>query len=391
MFGKFTKAGLFVLLLSAVLVGAAYAEEEIHLPQIKVIGEITAVNLDESTFAMNTRQGDDLRFLVIERTKFRSPEGSINGLGDLAVGMKALVVGTHHPEHGAVALMVAAGAPDDLPETFRTKGKVNGVDLQTESFSVLTESGESQRFKTFDRTQFRSRDGAVKGLHDLEIGMPVVVAAAKRDDGIPMALMVVAGSSADRPKRFEVIGEIENVIPGLNKFELQTRSGESLTILVSDRTKFRSRDGSIEDIHDLKSGMHAIVAGVVGEDGTHHALMVAAGDFTDDQPERPAFEIRAAGRITAIGNRTFTLQTRNQGLLTFVVDASTVYKSRDGNINSFDDLKVGMNAAVGGTRLDDGQLKALIVGVGQPKQDRAPRSADGLRDQQRELAPTDLG
>jgi hypothetical protein len=255
MIGKFTKAGLFVLLLSVVLAGAAYAEEEIHLPKMWVLGEITAVNLDGSTFTIVTRQGEDLRFLVVERTKFRGPEGSIDALNDLEVGMKALVVGARHPEHGLVALMVAAGAPDDLPKTFRVKGKVNGVDLQTRSFSVLTESGESQRFKVFVRTQFRSRDGAVKGLQDLEIGSPLVVVAAKTDDGIPMALMVISRAPADQAKRFEVLGEIKNVIPGQNKFEMQTRSGESLTIMVNDRTKFRSRDGSIEDIHDLMMGL----------------------------------------------------------------------------------------------------------------------------------------
>lgn len=391
MVGKIAKAGLFVLLLSTVLVGAAYAEEEIHIPQLRVLGEITAVNLDESTFAIHTRQGEDLRFLVIERTKYRSPDGSIDGLSDLEAGMKALVVGTRHPEHGLVALMVAAGEPGDLPETFRLKGKVDGVDIRTSTFSVLAESGESQRFKVVDRTQFRSRDGAVKGLQDLEIGMPVLVVAAKQDDGLPIALIVISGSPGTQPKRFDVLGEIINVIPGQNKFDMQTRSGESLTIMVSDRTKFRSRDGSIEDIHDLKAGMHALVAGVVSEDGSHHALLVAAGDFTDDKPRPPEFDVRAAGRITTIGDRSFTIQTRNQGLLTFVVDESTVYKSREGKIDSFDDLEVGMIAGVGGMRQDDGQLKAVIVGIGQPTQGRAPLSTDGERDQQRDLAPSDLG
>jgi hypothetical protein len=391
MVSKIAKAGLFVLLLSTVLVGAAYAEEEIHIPKVRVLGEITAVNLEARTFAINTRQGEDLRFLVIDRTKFRSPDGSINGLSDLETGMKAHVVGARHPEHGLVALMVAAGEPGDLPETFRLKGKVDGVDLRTSTFSVLAESGESQRFKVIDRTQFRSRDGAVKGLQDLEIGMGVNVVAAKTEDGLPIALIVIAGSPQTQPKRFEVIGEITNVIPGQNKFDMQTRSGESLTIMVSDRTKFRSRDGSIEDIHDLKAGMHALVAGVVGEDGSHLALLVAVGDFTDEVPRPPEFDVRAAGRIMAISDRSFTIQTRNQGSLTFEVDESTVYKSREGNIDSFDDLEVGMNAGVGGMRQDDGQLKAVIVGIGQPKQDRAPRSTDGGRDQQRDLAPSDLG
>ncbi len=57
MVGKLGIAGLLVLLLSTALVGAVYAEEENPSPQIHVLGEITAVNLEENTFAFTTRQG----------------------------------------------------------------------------------------------------------------------------------------------------------------------------------------------------------------------------------------------------------------------------------------------------------------------------------------------
>ncbi len=178
MVGKLGTAGILVLLLSTALVGAVYAEEEIHPPQVRVLGEITAIHLEENTFAFTTRQGENLRFLVIERTKFRSRDGSINDLGDLEAGMMALVVGIRHPENVLVALMVAAGKPDDLPETFRLKGRVDDVDLLSSTFSVLAASGESQRFKVIDRSLFRSRVGSVKGLQDLVIGMPLNVFAA---------------------------------------------------------------------------------------------------------------------------------------------------------------------------------------------------------------------
>ncbi len=391
MVGKIAKAVLLVLILSSVLAAGVFAEEEINTPKVRVVGEITGVNLDENTFVMNTRQGEDLRFLVVERTKYRSPDGSIHGLEDLSPGMKALVVAIRHPERGLVALTVAAGDPDNLPETFRVSGKVNGVDLLTSTFSLLTDSGDTQRFKVIDRTRFKSRDGSVKGIQDLEIGLPITVIAIKTEEGLPIAVLVVAGTQQNELKRFEILGEITNVVPGQDKFDLLNRAGEAISITVSDRTRFRSRDGSIQDIHDLKAGMQAFVAGVVSEDGFHHALLVAAGDPTDDKPRPPEFDVRAAGRITAIGDRSFTIQTRNQGSLTFVVDESTVYKSREGKIDSFDDLEVGMNVGVGGVRQDEGLLKAVIVGIGQPKQDRAPRSTDGGRDQQRDLAPSDLG
>ena len=93
MVGKLTKASLLLLILTAVFAGTVLAEEELHIPKVRVLGDVTAINPDENTFSLKTRQGEDLRFLVIDRTKFRSPDGSLNGLEDMEVGMKALVVG----------------------------------------------------------------------------------------------------------------------------------------------------------------------------------------------------------------------------------------------------------------------------------------------------------
>ncbi len=365
MVGKFVKAGLLVLILSSVLAVRVNAEEEINTPKVRVVGEITGVNLDENTFVLNTRQGEDLKFLVIERTKYRSPDGSIHGLEDLSPGMKALVVAIRHPQRGLVALTVAAGEPDNLPETFRVNGKVIGVDLQTSTFSLLTDSGDTQRFKVIDRTRFKSRDGSVKGIHGLAIGMLTTVVAVKTEEGTPIAVLVVVGTQQDQPKRFEMLGEITNVVPGQDKFDLLNRAGESISITVSDRTRFRSRDGSIQDIHDLKAGMHAMVAGVVREDGEHHALLVAAGAPGNDAPRLPRGDARAAGRISSIEDRSFTIKTHNQGSLTFMVDSSTVFKSRDGRVDGFDDLEVGMIVGVVAKTQDDGRLIAVIVGVGQ--------------------------
>ncbi len=56
MVGKFAKAGLLVLILSSVLAVGVYAEEEINTPKVRVVGEITGVNLDENTFVLTTRQ-----------------------------------------------------------------------------------------------------------------------------------------------------------------------------------------------------------------------------------------------------------------------------------------------------------------------------------------------
>ena len=175
----------------------------------------------------------------------------------------------------------------------------------------------------------------------------------------------------------KVTGEITNVIPGQQTFMLTTREGREYTFLVSDRTRFRSRDGSIEDIHDLKQGMLAIVVAVEQQDGSLLALVVGAG-YPPEQPDT----VQAAGRIVDLGNRSFTLLTRNGERMTFTVDGSTVYRSRDGSIQSFDDLRVGMVAATRAKVLGNGQLKSIWVAAGW-----LPRTTDAAPP---ERTPTDL-
>ena len=75
---------------------------------------------------------------------------------------------------------------------------------------------------------------------------------------------------------------------------------------------------------------------------------------------------RAAGKISAVGSSSLTIENRAGESKTFVVDGNTIIRSRSGSISSFDDLEVGMMAVVRGSTLDDGRQLARWLGVGQP-------------------------
>ena len=119
--------------------------------------------------------------------------------------------------------------------------------------------------------------------------------------------------------------------------------------------------------------MHALVVAVRDKDGSLISLLVAAADLKGT-PGLAALEARAIGKIASLGDRTFTLETQGQGLLTFSVDGSTIYKTRDGSIQTFEDLRVGMTAVVGGKMLGNGEIKAVVVGVGLRNAERVDMS-----------------
>jgi len=373
MVGKFRKSLLLVLVLLLVTTGVVYAEEDAPQEMVRFLGEITNVNLETSSFSLHSQAGDDLRFNTTERTKFRSRDGSIHSLEDLSPGMKALVLAFRDNDGNLVALMIAAGAVGDFEDIHRYNGTISNVDVEQRSFSLEMEEGRIQRFVVGDRTRYRSRDGSISDLADLEPGMVAYVIAIERDSQAPMVLIVAAGQPAEKPERFRVIGQITNVVPGQETFELEANNGDILTFTVIDRTSFRSRDGSINSIHDLKRGMHVLVIGVRNTEGSSIALVVAAADL-DDKQGLSKLDVRALGKITSLGDRSFTIETQGQGYLNFSIDGSTIYKSRDGSINSFEDLEVGMIAVVGGKELGNGELKAIIVGAGLPRTERTDLS-----------------
>ena len=373
--GKVSKAMLLVLALSLVMVGVAYAEEDVIGDRIRVVGEITGVDMLANSFSLHTWGGDDLRFFTTSSTRFRSPNGSTQKLSDLEVGVRALVFGIES-ESELVALVIVAAKQDDIPDRVRVFGEIMGVVSTRGSFSLEKRDGKVVTILTNERTHFRSRDGSIQGLDDLETGMVAVIIAVEQEDGGLLALVVAAGYKEDLPNNLRMFkGDITKVVPGQGTFTLKTQEGEVISFLTTDRTRFVSRDGSVTDIHDLKKGMMARVGAVEKEEGSLMAIFVAAADF----PDRPV-DVRVGCQIIYLGERSFTIETRGGDRMTFSVDGSTRYRSRDGSVEGFDDLQVGMIAIVGAKELRNGELKAVWVGVGRSSAERDGRDSNRLED-----------
>jgi len=278
---------------------------------------------------------------------------------------------------------LAAFAEGESPAAgLRAGGEITAVDMAASIFTLHTRKGEDLRFEVSDETRFHSRNGEVDGLEDLEPGMMAIVAAEKLEDGSLLALHVAVGSKGEHVR---VSGVVSGVVPGQGTFTVETSEGEDWEFQTGDRTRFRSRDGSVQDIHDLKKGMHVVVVAIQGEDGKWLALLVAAGTPED----RPRDGERLVGKIVALGDDSFTLEMRDGGTVTIFVVESTVFKS-PGSIDSFDDLEVGMMAAVG-AREEDGRLVAVWVAAGKPGERIRERIQDGLRDGLRDRQRQDGG
>ena len=363
MVGKFVKAIVWALVLTLVSTSVVYAEDDLDLERIQCVGEIQGVNPDSNSFILLTRTGENFEFIVTEHTNFRSRIGAMGSIDVLSIGMKTLVTGTKDSEGNLIASLVVAGQASEMPELLRASGTIVSINPDEGSFQLEMINSEIQEFTVGYRTRYISRDGSINGLVDIAPGMSANVVAVIRGERSPLALRITVGGYPEQRERFKVIGDITNVIPGQETFELEDRNGNMVTFIVNERTRFRSRDGSIEDIHDLKKGMRALVVGLRDGDGPLVALGVAAG-YPEDLRVLSGSNFRALGKIISLDNQSFTIESRNRGDLTFLVDDTTIYKSRDGSLDEFNDLQVGMISAVVAEKFVDGGLKAIMIATG---------------------------
>lgn len=270
----------------------------------------------------------------------------------------------------ALTVTVPSYAQEELPpDAARRTGMVLNVDLEQQSFSMRLRSGILIEVHTTAETQFNSRVGDLDQLDQLTSGM-WVVASGQILDSIFMAKQIAAGGGADPMQSFNAAGKITNIIPGHEAFDLTTRAGESIRISITGRTRFRSRDRSIESMEDLEKGMFAVVRGVIRESGAHLAAIIVAGERDDLHPVAD----RAVGRIVDVDERDFTLQIQAGGLVTIVGNEHTKFRSHDGWIQGFEDFQPGMFAIVAGKDLGNGQMKARWIAAWMPeKQESSDR------------------
>ncbi len=366
---KLRIATIGVLTAALLLPSAVLAQEEApERPEgsMRAAGEITGIVPGQGTFTVLTRQGEELGFQTNENTKFRSPSGTVEDIHDLKKGMKALVVAAEQGDGTLLALMVAAGHPEDLPDHLRAAGQIEAIDPGIQTFALHTRDGETLPFQTGERTKYRGE--GIEGFESLEAGMDAMVAAIPQDGGPPLALLIAVGQPEDRPDVIRLGGEITGVVPGQGTFTLMSREGEEYELSTNERTKFHSRDGSVQDIHDLKKGMLATVGAVRQDNGQLLALVVAAGN-PEDQPD---LDVKAGGEVVAKSGNSFTIQTRNGESISFSVADNTRYKG----ISGFGELEIGMMAAVGANETDD-DLLALFVGARNPGDQPGPHDRPG--------------
>jgi len=329
---------------------------------VHAVGQVTSISKDQ--FTLQRPNEDDGSFLVDEHTVFRGLKGTELEYEDLSTGQWVRVTAVRN-EGGEMQARLVVILPEDFNpfEHEGVSGRVSDVDTSVKTFTLQMHNIDDVIVTVNNETRYFN---GVENLEDLQDGMFAWAGVKKLDDGNLIALAVRA-----RYPVVKLTGRISEVDTSTGTFTLHTRRGEKeVTIIVTDETRFRSREGSLETLSDLGLNMSAIVTAKKpgGEIDAEQippleALMVAAAA----QDQLPKYDWRITGEVVSVDNSTFTIETPKGKQFAFSITEDTHFRSRNTQVQSLDDLEAGMKVLVGVEDLGSGQYHAGLVIAGRQK------------------------
>ncbi|OGO39423.1 MAG: hypothetical protein A2W35_13415 [Chloroflexi bacterium RBG_16_57_11] len=229
-----------------------------------VLGQVTAIEADQ--FTIQTRAGQERTFRFDETTRFTNPDRQDLSAEDLQTGGWVAVAVVRSGSAPRLARLVIILPEDFDPENWAgVRGKLTGVDVPGNSFTLENKDGQPITVKVDASTKYR---GQVTGLAELQVGMLAQAVTEKQPNGDLLAIAVRAGFPADR--RF--LGKVTAV--DADSFTIQTRQAEALTFRVTSETRFLSRRSLVGSLEELKAGMAVAVGAKDLGNGQYQALRV---------------------------------------------------------------------------------------------------------------------
>jgi hypothetical protein len=127
-------------------------------------------------------------------------------------------------------------------------------------------------------TKFRSLDGSIEDIQDLESGhVVVVIFEGDETTGYTALGVISSGEALNRAinNLQRVAGEVQSA--GGSHLTIQTASGERIDLIVGENIRIRGINGEAE-LNDLKNGMRVVVLYNIDEDGNSVARVILFGE-----------------------------------------------------------------------------------------------------------------
>ncbi|MEJ2487514.1 MAG: DUF5666 domain-containing protein [Anaerolineales bacterium] len=324
----------------------------------------TVLEIGTSDFKVEDLRGETHQITVTDETVFRSRNGepadgivSEASFDDLSVGM---YVGIHQID--GEAKLVALLPEDFDPEALRgikLAGEVNMVTVGGGFFKIDTRQGETLTITVDENTRYLGLDG----LDDLRRGDKVGVLAQEQEDGTLLA-KALGAPKGERPKLDRQGGKLTG-IDGL-QITITDREGKTHSFMITDQTRFGSRNGEVDGLEDLELDMVLMVIIDYEQEDQAKAVLVVDPAILNQE--------RTYGEVHNTTNGKLTIAAGEE-MITFIVDEDTRIRGR--KIEGLDDLSKGMKVLVIYQTMEDDTLLAKGILAGVPRE-HTPQQPDIL-------------
>ena len=339
--------------------GTALAQEGDAPAQFRqgrgVRGEVTEVT--GSTLTISTRNGETVSVNVSAETKvLRLGSGAEGDVSSIQVGD---LVGVRGPknEDGSIEARIVRVLPQELKDMAKVRGRVSAIEDST--LVVKTLKGEEQ-IATTAETQFRL--GKEEGnLSDIEVGSFVLAVGDKQNEAFTAKFVVAL--SREQIQKHMLRGTVESIDPNAGTLTVKALRGEqnTFTVKTTEQTEYRIPDVESPTLADIQVGTQVIILGWRDESdsqsGTARLIAVLPAELQGS--------FRAAGKVTALSDTSFTLQTLRRGEVTVLITDSTQYRARGEQEVSFADIAVGSKVLIVGEPVEGQEktVQAKLVGI----------------------------
>ncbi|MFQ5401650.1 MAG: DUF5666 domain-containing protein [Anaerolineae bacterium] len=348
----FVIAALSLVMLLGV-VGAAAADESRPLEgRRSARGVITEIN-GESLVIETLQQGEQLIVHTSDETRYRIVGQEEAGLGDFQVGDTILVRGQRQEDGSLMANLIVRQPEGDIVIGRITAVSEDSLLLNNRDGQEVTVSVSADTIVVIGDQEF-PWGGEPAGYELLHEGERLLAFGDASEDGQSMTAHTLVVHRS-RPQRRGLAGQIVEI--GEDSFTMTPFHGATITVLVTDETRYRLPGVETPDLSDFSSGDHIIVGGRMSGENEFTAQLVSIMP-EHRPPGRPVL-----GTILRIDGDEFMLETRGGQVLTVKTGPDTQFRIGRSTDATLADFSANDRVAVFGSRDEEHSDKLMATHV----------------------------
>ncbi len=231
-------------------------------------GQVTAI--EDTTLVVNTPNGQEVRIVTDDQTRFRVPGVENPTIADVAVGSQLMVYGGRD-EEGTLRAQAVVVIPADRLQQQMARGEVKAIEGTT--LTVGAPKGQERTVLTDGETRFRIANVEEARLADIQVGDTILALGDPDQAGNLVAKVLAVVPEGENLRRYVLRGQVTATEDGTLVVSTPQGRGER-RVTTDAQTYVRALGGEEITIGQVQVGNRVMVVGHPAQDDTLSAWVV---------------------------------------------------------------------------------------------------------------------